>query len=227
MELFFGLVKINKDFLTSYPLFAISLLVIIVTFLFTLTLGRPLLKFLSSIKKAYLSVPRIRRKEDWIADCRERRGWIQKGDAMALELEGKYLKELAFIVEPEGHPDNWRGGFMIGNPTFSPTSIVDSQNAITCHVGVPPILDEAVPVWIFDENHERNNPYSTLVKSTGERTVRFLIKVNDDNFLTIEVQGQIVYAKRVDSSFRKKVYLLAWGDEANCRVRFSGTTYYI
>ncbi len=227
MELFFGLVKIDRDFLSSYPLFAISLLVIVVIFLFILTLGRPLLRFFDFLKKAYLSVPRIRRKEDWVADCRERRGWLQKGDAMALKLEGKHLRELTFVAEPEDNPSNWRGGFMIGNPTFSPASIVDIQNAITCHVGVPPILDEAVPVWIFDESHERNNPYSTLVKSTGERAVRFLIKVNEDNFLTIEVQGQIVYAKKVDSSMRKKVYLLAWGDEADCRVRFSGTTYYI
>lgn len=227
IELFWGFIKIDKDFLSSYPLFAIAILVITVVFLFILTLGRPILRFIDSLKKVYLSVPRIRRKEDWTANCRERRGWLQRGDAIPLELDGKYLKELTFIVEPMGNPHNWRGGFIIGNPTFSPTSIVDSQNAITCHVGAPPSLDEAIPVWIYDENYDRNNPYSTLVKSGREKTIRFLLKVNDDNFITIEVQGQVVYAKRIDSSLRKKIYLLAWGDDTNCRVKFSGINYYI
>ncbi len=227
MELFWRLVKIDRDFLLSYPLFVISILVITIIALFILTLGRPLLKFFSSIKKAYLSVPRVRRKDDWIADCRERRGWLQRGDAIALELDGKYLRELSFIIEPQGKPSNWKGGFMIGNPTFSPTTIVDSQNAITCHVGTPPTLDEAVPVWIYDADHDRNNHYSTLVKSDKHRVVRFLVNVNDDNFVRIEVQGQVVYAKRIDPSLRKKAYLLAWGDEVDCRVKFSGITYYI
>lgn len=227
MELFYGLIKIDKEFLASYPFFSISLLVIILVFLFILTLVKPLLKFLISLKRVYLSVPKVRRKEDWVADCRERRGWLQKGDAKALELEGKYLRELTFIVEPVGNPRNWRGGFIVGNPTFSPTSIVDSQNAITCHVGAPPVLDEAIPVWIFDKDHERVNPYSTLVKSGSGKDVRFLVKVSDSNFLTIEVQGQVVYAKQIDPSWREKVYLLAWGDETDCRVKFSGNSYYI
>lgn len=227
MELFWGLVKIDKDLLSSYPFFAFSFLVILVLALFITTLGKPVLKFLASFKQAYLSVPRIRRKDDWIADCRDRKGWIQKGDAMVLELDGRYLKELTFVVKPEGNPNNWRGGFIIGNPTFSPITIVDSQNAITCHVGEPPIFDEAIPVWVYDEEHERNHPYSAIVKSSGERSATFLVRISEDNYLTVEVQNQVVYAKRIDSSMRKKVYLLAWGDESDCKVKFSGITYYI
>lgn len=227
MELFYGLIKIDKEILTSYPLFVLSVFVILVIFLFVFTLGKPLLKSLGSIKKAYLSVPRIRRKEDWIAHCRDRRGWLQKGDAMPLELEGKYLRELTFVVEPEANPDNWRGGFIFGNPTFSPISIVDSQNAITCHVGSPPIFDEAMPVWVYDSEHERNHPYSALVRSSGRGSIVFLVKINDDNYLTVEAQGQLLYARKIDASMRKKVYLLAWGDGSDCKVKFSGITYYI
>ena len=226
MELFWGLVKIDKDLLSSYPFFALSFLVILVIALFVATLGKPFLKFLSSLKKVYLSAPRIKRKDDWIADCRNRRGWIQKGDAIALELDGKYLRELTFVVEPEGQPSNWRGGFIIGNPTFSPISIVDSKNAITCHVGEPPVFDEAIPVWVYDEVYERNNPYSAIVKSSGERNATFLVRISEDNYLTVEVQNQVVYAKRIDSSMRKKAYLLAWGDDSDCKVKFSGITYY-
>jgi hypothetical protein len=227
MELFYGLIKIDNEFLASHPFFTIALLTIIAIFLFLLTLSKPLLRFLTFFKQAYFSVPRVRRKVDWTAECKDRQGWIQKGDAIVLGLEGKNLRELTFLLEPKGRPKNWRGGFIIGNPAFSPNSIVDSQNAITCHIGSPPVLDGSIPVWIYDKNHERNHPYSTLVKSENRNPTGFSVKVNENNFLTIEVDEQLVYAKRIDSSFRKKVYLLAWGDNSNCSVKFSSITYYI
>ncbi len=226
MEILYGLIKIDKEILLSNNFFITALLAILLVFLFILLLLKPTVSMLLSIKKAYFSVPRIRKKEDWVARSRERKGWLQGAVAQVLNLDGKYLKELVFTVQPIGKPKNWRGGFILGNPTFVPNVVVDNLNAITCHIGSHD-LEETTPVWIFDKEHDRNNAYNTLVKSLDSDYVDFSIKISDNNFLTIEVNGQVVYAEGIDSSFRKKLYLIAWGDGVECEVKFSKIIYYI
>lgn len=231
MELLYGLIKIDKEILTSNNTF-VSILLKLILLIVLLVLIKPLIEGLgfiirtfSIIKTSYLQIPRIKRKQDWTAVTKDRKGWMQGGDALALDFDGRYIKEVEFTVKPLNKPKNWRGGFILGNQLYSPNNIVDNLNAITCHVGSHD-YEDTQPVWIYDESHGRDNPHSLLVRSSGKSESKFLVKVNDDNYLTIEINGQITYSRRIDASFRKKAYLLAWGDGTKCRIIFSNIVYY-
>lgn len=115
----------------------------------------------------------------------------------------------------------------MGNENFHPQFIVDEENAITIHAGSPPPIAKAIHIWKYDESHGRDNPDSTTVTAADKKRVHFLIEINDHNSLAVFVNNQQVFSKRIDSSFRKKVYLLAWGDNADCKVKFTEISYSI
>ncbi len=139
-----------------------------------------------------LSLLLQRRLPDWVVKCRQRDGWAQKSDAKALNVGKRYLRLARFRVVP--HTEFWRAGIIIGNDKYSPGKVVDSENAITCHIGSSE-LEDAVKVWVYDEQHPRRNPYKVNVPTQSETEFDMKAEVNDKNFLTFTVAGQSVYVR--------------------------------
>lgn len=219
--------EISDSLLTQFPVFIFIFLTIIALSAIKIAFGKEIIWLFDYIKKGLTRRVKIKKHNEWIAICIEREGWRQKGDAEALDLEGKYLKKLSFSVSPIGKPENWRGGFILGNEKFHPQLIVDSKNAITIHTGRPPSIVMAQHIWMYDWNYTINHPNSTTVKLLNKNKLKFDININDNNFLSVHVNNQQVYSNKIDSSYRKKIYLICWGDHANCKVRFSDITYTI
>lgn len=180
--------------------------------------------FGKKVLKAFSKFPRGYRHTDWIADCKERNGRLQRCDFEHLPLHGRRLHMLEFKIEPLNPEKNWRAGLIIGNPQCRPELVVDSTNAILCHTGEPPAPTSGKYIWAFDLEHTREQPYSTSVKILSS-TISFSCEVSNNNFLRIGVENQSIYEKRIDSSFRKKLYLIAWGDSDNCKVKFTDIYY--
>lgn len=214
-------IKIGSEIILSNPFITNVLLIIVILAVIKIAFGKEIILLFKIGLSSWSQRSKTESIAGWEANCIQRNGWFQRGDAKALDIEGRYLKKLSFTVSVIGRPNNWRGGFILGNQRFAPQTIVDQANAITIHTGSPPPIAQAQHVWIYDDLHGRNNPDSTTVTAINIGQIHFQIDINSDNFLSVFVNGQQVYFKRIDLSFRKKVYLLAWGDNTNCRVRFA------
>lgn len=225
MELF-GF-KVDKEILLYSPLFLNSFLVILFLAVVKLSFGKEI-KTLVLFSWGKLKTRNKNKKIDkWIAKCIERQGWKQKADGYPLELEGRHLKKLSFFVSPLGRPINWRGGFMMGNEKYQPQSIVDTENSVLFHAGSPPPIVEAQYIWYYDKNHIENHPGSTTVTKESKSKIRFQVEINENNYLKVIVNGQQIYNTKISASFRDKVYLLGWGDHADCKVEFTEIRYTI
>lgn len=240
MELFWGFLKIDKDLLSKYPkplfYFLIALFFLTVTSLISLAFGKEIaLVFVLAvvilmpiwwIKKVIKESDKKRKHEDWIAECKPKNGWKQKADAEYLDLEGKFLKELIFTAEPIGRVTYWRAGFMLGNEKARPQDIIDTDNAITVHTGIPGTLEKGIHVWRYDKNHIVNKPEESPVLINDN--LNFKININTDNHLSVHLGNQSIYEEIVDPQFRRKLFLLAWADEyPNYRIRFKNINYKI
>lgn len=162
---------------------------------------------------------------NWTSDCIQRDGRLQRCDFVNLDLKNKYLNNLTFkttLIWKNG--PTWRAGFIIGNPSFRPEGVVDSDNAITCHTGQPPESNNIHYIWLYDETHDRSHPYSTSTLRKQKTTI-FDVSITENNHLRININNQLVYNEGIPSNFRKKVYLIAWGDDNDCKVRFSEIKY--
>ena len=49
----------------------------------------------------------------------------------------------------------------------------------------------------------------------------------NNNFLKVYANNQQIYSNRLDSSYRRRVYLLAWGDESDCKIKFENIVFSI
>lgn len=240
MELFWGIIKIDKDLLRQYPkpvfYFLIALFFLTVISLIRLAFGIELAAIFIFIviiitvvlwcKKNIRERPKKRKHQDWIAECRPREGWRQKAHAEYLDLEGKSLKELNFTVRPIGGVAYWRAGFMLGNENTRPQYIIDTDNAITIHTGIPGTLEKGIHVWRYDKKHPVNHPEESPVLIDGD--INFKVSVNKNNHLSIHLGNQPIYEHRVEPEFRRKLFLLAWADEfANCNIEFTNIIYKI
>lgn len=212
--------ELSSEILRDFPIFAYVLLIIIALLLVKVAFGKEIVWLIKRIGEYFSARDKTEKHDDWVAECVQREGWGQKGDAESIDLEGRYLKAFDFTLIPIGKPVNWRAGFILGNERFQPQAIVDKENAITIHVGNPPSIARAQYVWAYDWNYGRDNPYSITVKTLKDKRTYFKVTINSDNFLTVHINNQQIYSNRISPSYRKKVYLLAWGDEADCKIQF-------
>lgn len=164
---------------------------------------------------------------DWIAKCVERKNWPQKQDALSLDLKGQYLKNLSFAVTLTGQPQHWRAGFVLGNEKLMANKMVDNKNGILIHTGSDYDKKEKIlPIWKYYDDFSNNNPDFSSVKSEniGERI--FSVDINNENFMTVKVQNEVIFAQRINSSFRRRVYLKAWVDTSpDCAIKFKRIKY--
>lgn len=225
----FGL-KITNDLLLAFPgllkFFLIALFILFLLGVIKVTFGKEIILVLSWFKtfhKNFKEKGKNHTHDDWIAICKRRTGWIQKSTAEYIDLKGNYLKQLSFTVTPITKSKNWRGGFILGNEKFKPEQLIDSKNSITIHTGAPPPIKEAQHIWYYDKHFTRNNPGSTSVKVVNNQ-VHFNINI-DNNKLSVRANNQPIYSEKINPNFRKKVYLLAWGDHDDCKVKFTNISY--
>jgi hypothetical protein len=162
----------------------------------------------NALKKSFRTVARwikrhflYRRIPQWHAKCVERVGWSQKSAAKPINLKGRYLSSATFRIKPL--TTYWRAGIIIGNDKYSSGQVTDNLNAITCHLGSSEIED-GVPVWVYDAKHTRNNPYSVIIPTDNTSEFAVRAEINDKNFLTLFVESEPVYSRRIDSTLRKK-----------------------
>lgn len=213
--------ELSDTLLLKFPVVFYFLLLIITLSVIKLAFGKEIIHSCKYLFSIFSNRTKSKYIENWTAVCKLRQGWGQKGDALALDLEDKYIKSLSFSISPIGKPINWRGGFIIGNEKLQPQNIVDTSHSITIHVGSPPPIDEAQYVWIYDWNHARNHPDSRTVKLNNKALILFEVNINDNNFISVSVNNQLVYSNRLDASYRRKAYLLGWCDYASCKVKFT------
>jgi hypothetical protein len=223
-------ITIPEWILQQNPWFILALLIVIALSIFKLAFGSEIKSLLlwiaGTLKSKFEKADKKRRVDDWVADCRQRDGWKQKADANFIDLEGRYLKKISFEVKPVGRPENWRAGFIMGNEKFKPQDVVDTLNAITIHVGCPPIFKNGTHVWRYDKEHPANHAEEAPVLLSKE--CNFNLEITPNNSLKVHIGNQIVYSKRIESSFRQKLYLLAWADDANnCKVNFKNIKFAI
>ena len=188
--------------------------ILVVLFLIKKIFGEQILQLLVSIREKVTDFTSKQTHEDWIASCRERKDWPHKQDTISLDLKGRYLKSLTFSISLAGNPQYWRAGFIIGNENIKANEIVDTKNGITIHIGSGyEKQNKILPVWKYYGEFGRNNPDSSSVKSDNWGMRTFDVNINKNNFMQVKVQNEVIFAQRIDSSLRRKVYLKAWADD--------------
>ena len=200
---------------------------LVVLFLAKKIFGEQILQILVFIKEKIIDFTSTQTHEDWTASCRERKDWPQKQDVISLDLKGRYLKSLTFSVSLAGNPEYWRAGFVVGNEKIKANEIVDIKNGITIHTGSGyEKQNKILPVWKYYNEFGRNNPDSSSVKSDNWCMRTFSLNINKNNFMQVKLQDELIFAQKINSSFRRKVYLRAWADDRpDCKVKFRNVRY--
>lgn len=199
----------------------------IILVLVTRFFGVQILQFLVLIWEKIVDLRSKQIHKDWKASCRQRKDWPQKQDVVSLDLKGRYLKSLTFSVSLAGNPEYWRAGFIVGNEKMKANEIVDTKNGITIHTGSGyEKKSKILPVWKYYNQFDRNNPGFSSVKSDNWGIRTFNLNINKNNFMQVKLQDEIIFAQRIDHSFRRKVYLKAWADDRpDCKIKFRNITY--
>ena len=200
---------------------------LIVLFLVKKIFGNQILQLLVFIRERIAHFTSRQTHEDWTASCRERKDWSQKQDVISLDLKGRYLKSLTFSISLAGNPEYWRAGFVLGNEKMKANEIVDTKNGITIHTGNGyEKQNKILPVWKYYNKFSRNNPDSSSVKSDNWGMRTFSVSINKNNFMQVKLQNELIFAQRIESSFRRKAYLKAWADSyPNCKIKFRNIKY--
>jgi len=169
----------------------------------------------------------IRKMPDWIAECKNRSDIPQKQDIKPIDLRGQYLKGVKFTVSLIGDPEFWRVGFMIGNEKYFAHNIVDTNNAITIHTGSGyNKKDKLLPVWKYYGEFKHNNPDSSSVSTVDISNIDFILDINEDNFMVVRIENEVVFAQKINPSFRRRIFLKAWADDQpDFKVKFSNIKY--
>jgi hypothetical protein len=201
--------------------------ILIVLFLTKKIFGKQIFQILFFIREKVVDLRNRQTHEDWTASCRKRKDWPQKQDVLNLDLKGRYLKSLTFSVSLKGNPEYWRAGFVLGNEKIKVNEIVDTKNGITIHTGSGYAKQNKIlPVWKYYNEFVRNNPDSSSVKSDNWGMRTFNLSINKNNFMQVKLQDEVIFAQRIDSSFRRKVYLKAWADDyPDCKIKFRNIRY--
>lgn len=204
---------------------AISILIIV--FLLKAVLGKQISILLNQTVEIVKDLLSKKSHEDWIAHCRTRKNWPQKQDVLSLDLKGRYLKSLTFSVTLTGRPEYWRAGFVLGNEKLKANEIVDTKSGITIHTGSGYEKSEKIlPVWKYYDNFNRENPDTSTVKSENPGLRTFHININKDNFMQVKVQNELIFAQRINPSFRRRIYLKAWADDyPEIKLKFRDISY--
>ncbi len=204
---------------------AISILVTL--FLFKLIFGKQISNLLSIAKDKLVDTLNKKSHSDWVANCKERKLWPQKQDALGLDLKGHYLKSLYFSIALIGKPQHWRAGFVLGNEKLKANQIIETENGITIHIGSDyDKKEKIIPIWKYYDNFSNNNPDFSSVKFDKMEENTFSVNINNNNFMIVKVNEEIIFAKKIESSFRRRVYLKAWVDTSpDCKVKFKNIKY--
>jgi hypothetical protein len=167
--------------------------------------------------------------ENWIAHCRERKEWPQKQDVLPLDLKGHYIKSLTFSITLKGNPEFWRAGFIVGNEKLRANEIVNTNNGITIHTGGEyQKRDKILPIWKYYDNFGPNNPDFISVKSDNPGLRTFDISINKNNFMQVKAQNEVIFAQKIEPSFRRRVYLKAWVDKyPDAKIKFRDISYLV
>ncbi|OGM20434.1 hypothetical protein A2714_01230 [Candidatus Woesebacteria bacterium RIFCSPHIGHO2_01_FULL_38_9] len=201
--------------------------VLLILFLLKKTFGDQIFRILNVLKELISASINRKKNDDWMAFCRTRKYWPQKQDSFSLDLKGMYIKSLDFTVFPISNPQHWRAGFVIGNEKLKANEIVDTTNGITIHTGSD--LDDQekiIPIWKFYNGFDHNNPDSSLVNSKGLKEIKFSLIISNENFMRVKVENDLIFAQKVDASFRRRVYLKGWVDTSqDCEIKFKNINY--
>lgn len=221
-----------KVSLQSIEIPAVNLYVHLISILIVLLLskkiiGKQVLQILFFINERIADFKNRQTHEDWTASCRKRNDWPQKQDVLSLDLKGRYLKSLVFSVSLNRNPEYWRAGFVLGNEKMKVNEIVDTKNGITIHTGSGyDKQNKILPVWKYYNEFIHNNPDSSSVKSENWGMRTFEVNINKNNFMQVKLQNEVIFAQRINSAFRRKVYLKAWADDyPNCKIKFRDIKY--
>lgn len=163
----------------------------------------------------------------WVAHCKEKKDIPQKQDIKPIDLKGQYIKSIKFTVSLVGNPDFWRAGFMVGNEKYFAHNVVDSDNAITIHTGSGyDKKNKILPIWKYYGDFKQNNPDSSSVSTEDIKNIDFAVDINENNFMIVKIENEVVFAQRIDASFRRRFFLKAWADDKpDYKVKFSEIKY--
>lgn len=201
--------------------------ILVVFLLLKMIFGKQISYVISYLRDLLLGHITKKSHIDWTAHCRERRNWPQKQDALGLDLKGRYLKSVSFTISVVGKSQHWRAGIVLGNEKLKANQIIDTNNGITIHTGSDyDRKDKLLPIWKYYENFSHNNPDFSSVKSEGSGDVDLALNVNNKNFMQVKIQNEVIFAQRIQPSFRRRIYIKAWTDTSpDCKVKFKNITY--
>ncbi len=222
-----------KVSLQSIEIPAINLYVHIISILFVVFLikkifGKEVVPTpIYSLWDKFTGLLRKNAHNDWLAHCRTRKHWPQKQDALVLDLKGSLIKSLSFSVTLTGSPQLWRAGFVLGNEKLRANNIIDTNNGITIHTGSEyDKKEKLLPIWKYYNDFKHNNPDFSSVKFDAMDERVFIVEINRENFMKVKVQGEVIFAQKIDKSFRRRVYLKAWADDGDdCKLKFKKIKY--
>lgn len=141
-------------------------------------------------------------------------------DYLEIDLKAKLLKVLTFKLRSDSN--YWRAGFKL----VAPNAVESLPNLLT---------DKS---FLFHVYRDDNGKYGLLIYHDGntESAIQKSIHPKDDEItITIErdernyvrcfVDNSLEYNKRFNPELFKKLFLVAWGDESECRVLFEDIAY--
>ncbi len=202
--------SIELPVLTPY-LHIIYFLIIIALIRYILgNLIRQSINFLKAKWKEEISKQKI---PDWTAKCKKKPDIPQKQDIKTIDLKGQYIQSIKFTINLVGNPKFWRAGFMMGNEKNFAHNIVDTENAITIHTGSGyNKKNNLLPIWKYYGEFKQNNSDSSSVISEDIKNIKLFLTINENNFMTVRIENDVVFAQRIEPSFRRRFLLKAWAD---------------
>lgn len=199
------------------PVLTIYLHVIYLLIVFALIkyiFGNQINQFLKWTRGKWKEFRSKQKISDWTAVCKSRRNISQKQDTKNIDLKGQYIQSIQFTVVLDKSVKFWRAGFMMGNEKNFANNVVDTENAITIHAGS---LDDEenslLPIWKYYGEFKRENPDSSGVILEDKSNIKFSIMINENNFMTVRVEDDVVFAQKIKPDFRRRVFLKAWADD--------------
>lgn len=148
---------------------------------------------------------------------------LQGADVKEINLKGKLLQELNFKITPKSK--YWRAGFKITTPNGVSLPLL-SSHSILIHVGSNDGKNVGITTYHFEGDLTTKVHKDDIVADTksGDE-IKISVTINEKNFLQCLIDGRLQFESRIDSSLRKKLFLLAWGDGNNYEVDFRDILY--
>jgi hypothetical protein len=147
----------------------------------------------------------------------------QGTDINELELEGKLLEQLTFRIIPKS--TFWRAGFKIVFPDGGALPLLMPQS-ILIHLASEDNGKIGIYIYYFEGGPETKKYKKQILNSIKVgMPIDISVKINDKNFMQCLVNGVNEFEERIDHGYRKKAYLLAWGDGNDYEVDFKNISF--